>query len=71
MTKHQKKCCNKTRKVVFDDETIHMCVKLRGTWRNSEIRTLKKHIDICVRDFLAPPKSTSEEKKEDEEKSQE
>lgn len=48
----------KAKKIVFDDEknSVYICVKLRSEWSKSEIRELKKFIDLSVAQFLNPKK---------------
>lgn len=62
-----KKCC-KARKVVFEDESVHICLRLKNTWRASEIRKFKAALNKASDEFLSPPpqipKSDGEKKEQ-------
>lgn len=54
----KRKTC-KARKIVEDDDTF-VSIKLKGEWRNKEIKALRDQLNACCAEFLTEKVSTEE-----------
>ena len=44
----------KSRKVIFDDDSVQICFKIKGNWLKKELKEFRLKMDESVQDYLKP-----------------